>query len=85
MLTDKQWADAALHSAEVALLTAILAVILGTLAAPWAEGTWIAALNTHALRPVGQIFLRLIFMVVVPLVRVLLTFLMPAPTEFLRR
>jgi DAACS family dicarboxylate/amino acid:cation (Na+ or H+) symporter len=46
----------------------VLGIGLGTLASPWAEGTWIASANTHLLRPIGQIFLRLIFMVVVPLV-----------------
>jgi DAACS family dicarboxylate/amino acid:cation (Na+ or H+) symporter len=46
----------------------VLGIVLGTLASPWASGTWVEALNTYGFRPIGQLFLRLIFMVVVPLV-----------------
>lgn len=41
---------------------------MGTFLSPWADGTWLEAVNVNLLRPIGQIFLRLIFMVVVPLV-----------------
>jgi len=50
------------------LIALALGIVLGTLLSPYAQGTWIAALNTNILRPIGQIFLRLIFMVVVPMV-----------------
>jgi DAACS family dicarboxylate/amino acid:cation (Na+ or H+) symporter len=43
-------------------------IVLGTLLSPYAAGTWIESVNLHVLRPIGQLFLRLIFMVVVPLV-----------------
>lgn len=56
----------ALH---VRLLIALVAgLTLGATLSPVAAGTWIEAVNTSLLRPVGQVFLRLIFMVVVPLV-----------------
>jgi DAACS family dicarboxylate/amino acid:cation (Na+ or H+) symporter len=45
-----------------------LGLALGSLLSPYAAGTWIEAVNINLLRPVGQLFLRLIFMVVVPLV-----------------
>ena len=32
------------------------------------QDAWLVAANTHLLQPVGQIFLRLIFMIVVPMV-----------------
>jgi DAACS family dicarboxylate/amino acid:cation (Na+ or H+) symporter len=32
------------------------------------QDPWLAAANTHLLQPIGQIFLRLIFMIVVPMV-----------------
>jgi DAACS family dicarboxylate/amino acid:cation (Na+ or H+) symporter len=50
------------------LLALVLGIIFGTLLSPYAQGTWIAAVHTSILRPVGQIFLRLIFMIVVPMV-----------------
>lgn len=46
----------------------VLAVILGVLLHPFSDVSWLQALNTHLLQPIGQIFLRLIFMVVVPLI-----------------
>ena len=54
---------------HVRLLIALaLGLILGTALSPYAAGTWIAAVNTQVLRPIGQLFLRLIFMIVVPMV-----------------
>jgi len=51
------------------LLLALLAGILfGAVAHDYTHVTWLGQLNEHFLHPVGQIFLRLIFMVVVPLV-----------------
>jgi DAACS family dicarboxylate/amino acid:cation (Na+ or H+) symporter len=51
------------------LLIALAAgILLGAVLAPYADTTWLAATNTHLLRPIGQIFLRLIFMIVVPMV-----------------
>ena len=50
------------------LIALVLGIVLGTALSPYAQGTWIAAVNTSVLRPIGQIFLRLIFMVVVPMV-----------------
>jgi len=32
------------------------------------DALWLMAVNTHVLQPIGQIFLRLIFMIVVPMV-----------------
>jgi DAACS family dicarboxylate/amino acid:cation (Na+ or H+) symporter len=46
----------------------ILAVILGVLLHPFSDVVGLRAVNTHVLQPIGQIFLRLIFMVVVPLI-----------------
>lgn len=45
-----------------------LGVLFGVLFHRYTEVAWINSLNTHLLQPVGQIFLRMIFMVVVPLV-----------------
>jgi DAACS family dicarboxylate/amino acid:cation (Na+ or H+) symporter len=50
------------------LIALVLGIVLGTSLSPFAQGTWIAFVNTSILRPIGQIFLRLIFMVVVPMV-----------------
>src|SRR3989338_7109431 len=50
------------------LLGLILGITLGTLLHAHANLEWLAAFNVHFLQPIGQIFLRLIFMVVVPLV-----------------
>ena len=50
------------------LIALVLGIVLGTALSPYAQGTWIGAINTSLLRPIGQIFLRLIFMIVVPMV-----------------
>lgn len=51
------------------LLCALLSgLVFGLLLHPYAEVGWLSFTNTHVLQPVGQIFLRLIFMVVVPLI-----------------
>ena len=51
------------------LLVALLfGVALGAALHPYAETPWLLAVSTHVLRPIGQIFLRSIFMIVVPMV-----------------
>ena len=51
------------------LLIALLAgIALGAILHPYAETPWLLAFSTHVLRPVGQVFLRTIFMIVVPMV-----------------
>ncbi|OPZ23639.1 MAG: Proton glutamate symport protein [bacterium ADurb.BinA186] len=44
------------------------AIILGVLLHPFSNIESLKMINTHLLQPVGQIFLRMIFMVVVPLI-----------------
>lgn len=46
----------------------LLGVVLGTALHPYAETPALAAISMHVLRPIGQIFLRTIFMIVVPMV-----------------
>ena len=55
-----------LHNTLLAALVAGIA--LGAALHPYDETPWLLAANTHLLRPIGQIFLRTIFMVVVPMV-----------------
>jgi dicarboxylate/amino acid:cation (Na+ or H+) symporter, DAACS family len=51
------------------LLAGLLAgIALGLLLHPYSGSENLNAINTHLIQPVGQIFLRLIFMVVVPLI-----------------
>lgn len=50
------------------VLALILAIIAGIALHPFADVAWIKMINTHLLQPIGQIFLRMIFMVVVPLI-----------------
>jgi len=46
----------------------LLGAALGAVLHPYADTPGIAAFSDHVLRPVGQIFLRTIFMIVVPMV-----------------
>ena len=46
----------------------ILGIVLGTVLNSWAGTPWIGWANVNVLRPIGQIFLRSIFMIVVPMV-----------------
>ena len=46
----------------------VLGITLGAALHPYADAPWLLALSTHVLRPIGQIFLRAIFMIVVPMV-----------------
>ncbi|MEW6057290.1 MAG: dicarboxylate/amino acid:cation symporter [Bdellovibrionota bacterium] len=50
------------------LIALILGILAGTLLHPHAQNAWLLSANTHFLQPIGQIFLRLIFMIVVPMV-----------------
>src|SRR5689334_19833589 len=50
------------------IIALIAAVIVGLILHPYADLEWLKSINTHVLQPVGQIFLRLIFMIVVPLI-----------------
>jgi DAACS family dicarboxylate/amino acid:cation (Na+ or H+) symporter len=50
------------------ILALVGAIALGLLLHPFAGIPWIKMINTHLLQPIGQIFLRMIFMVVVPLI-----------------
>jgi DAACS family dicarboxylate/amino acid:cation (Na+ or H+) symporter len=46
----------------------LLGIALGAVLHPYADSPGLVAFNTHVLRPIGQIFLRSIFMIVVPMV-----------------
>jgi dicarboxylate/amino acid:cation (Na+ or H+) symporter, DAACS family len=50
------------------LVGLILGAAVGALLHPYADAPWVAAVTANVLRPVGQIFLRSIFMIVVPMV-----------------
>ena len=57
-----------MKKAWVLLLGLFLGAVLGILLHPHADQEWIQGIATYILNPIGQIFLRLIFMVVVPLI-----------------
>jgi DAACS family dicarboxylate/amino acid:cation (Na+ or H+) symporter len=46
----------------------VLGIALGAALHSQTDSAWIAGVNQNLLRPIGQIFLRLIFMIVVPMV-----------------
>jgi DAACS family dicarboxylate/amino acid:cation (Na+ or H+) symporter len=50
------------------LIALVLGIVCGTLLHERPDVPWLVAFNTHVLQPIGQIFLRLIFMIVVPMV-----------------
>ncbi|MCC7442118.1 MAG: dicarboxylate/amino acid:cation symporter [Bdellovibrionales bacterium] len=50
------------------LLGLFLGALLGTLLHPYAASPWVSGLATYVMDPLGQVFLRLIFMIVVPMV-----------------
>lgn len=50
------------------LLGLIAGIILGTFAHTYQDVTWVSSINEYLMIPVGQIFLRLLFMIVVPMV-----------------
>lgn len=49
-------------------LALILGALAGTLLHGASDQAWLQTLNQYAIEPVGQVFLRLIFMIVVPMV-----------------
>ena len=49
-------------------LALVAGIVLGAALHSRADTPWIVALNVNLLRPIGQIFLRAIFMIVVPMV-----------------
>ena len=55
-----------LHTKLFAAL--VLGIVLGAVLHAKADLPWIAWVNGNVLRPIGQIFLRSIFMIVVPMV-----------------
>ncbi len=50
------------------ILGLICGIVLGTLLHPYQEVVWVQKINEFLMVPVGQIFLRLLFMIVVPMV-----------------
>ncbi len=50
------------------VLGLIAGIILGTLVHPYQNIEWVQKVNEFLMVPVGQIFLRLLFMIVVPMV-----------------
>jgi DAACS family dicarboxylate/amino acid:cation (Na+ or H+) symporter len=50
------------------LIALVAGIVLGALLHPYAGTPWLVTLSTHIFRPIGQIFLRTIFMIVVPMV-----------------
>jgi DAACS family dicarboxylate/amino acid:cation (Na+ or H+) symporter len=50
------------------LIALVDGIVLGALLHPYAGTPWLVTLSTHIFRPIGQIFLRTIFMIVVPMV-----------------
>lgn len=50
------------------LLGLVLGAALGIALHPFSETPWLIAINNNFMQPLGQIFLRMIFMIVVPLV-----------------
>jgi DAACS family dicarboxylate/amino acid:cation (Na+ or H+) symporter len=57
-----------LQAHQALLLALALGLLFGTLAHGYSESAAIQTLSQHVLRPIGQIFLRTIFMIVVPMV-----------------
>lgn len=50
------------------LLALVVGITLGAVLHPYADTPALATISMHVLRPIGQIFLRTIFMIVVPMV-----------------
>ncbi|MDZ4676764.1 MAG: dicarboxylate/amino acid:cation symporter [Oligoflexia bacterium] len=50
------------------LIALVLGMLAGVLLHPYSDVVWLNQVNTNFLQPVGQIFLRLIFMIVVPMI-----------------
>ena len=56
-----------MKKAWVLLFSLFAGAFLGVLLHPYSNQEWLQNISTYVLNPIGQIFLRLIFMVVVPL------------------
>jgi DAACS family dicarboxylate/amino acid:cation (Na+ or H+) symporter len=56
-----------MKKAWVLLMSLFIGAVLGVILHPYADQVWIQNIGQYVLNPIGQIFLRLIFMVVVPL------------------
>lgn len=50
------------------LLGLVAGIVLGTIAHPYQDAAWMKHLNDIVMMPLGQVFLRLLFMIVVPMV-----------------
>lgn len=50
------------------LIGLVLGLLAGVLLHPYADNETLKNLNTHFLQPIGQVFLRIIFMIVVPMI-----------------
>lgn len=50
------------------LLGLVLGILLGTLIHPYQDVFWLKTVNENVIYPIGQIFLRMLFMIVVPMV-----------------
>ena len=50
------------------LISLVLGILGGILLHPYADNAQLIFFNTHILNPIGQIFLKLIFMIVIPMV-----------------
>lgn len=50
------------------LIGLIGGIVLGTLVHPYQNLEWVQTINNNVVSPIGQIFLRLLFMIVVPMV-----------------
>ena len=50
------------------LLALVGAIVLGVILHPFSQVAWLKLVNSQVIQPFGQIFLRMIFMVVVPLI-----------------
>jgi DAACS family dicarboxylate/amino acid:cation (Na+ or H+) symporter len=57
-----------MKKATTLLIALFLGAVFGILLHPYADQAWLQGIATYILNPIGQIFLRLIFMVVVPLI-----------------
>ena len=50
------------------MLGLVVGIVLGTLVHPYQDVGWVSKINEYFMMPIGQIFLRLLFMIVVPMV-----------------
>jgi DAACS family dicarboxylate/amino acid:cation (Na+ or H+) symporter len=68
-LKTKKWASGVTMKQHNKLLLALIfGAILGTLLHSQNDSSWLLFINSNFLQPIGQVFLRLIFMIVVPIV-----------------